>query len=326
MSNKFREEWPGVSQTQSGSPLVSGEPDISLTRLLRDLLASWYIIIAGVFFIVLLVSGYMWLVKPKYTAEIRVFPNSEIQEQLQFGAGGLTASLNPFRSSGVEEATVLERYIAAITSIGVAEKLMTMPEIVHTVFASQWDAAGQQWHPPGGLVASLKSVLRRAYGLPGWESPDARDLSGYIDRNVLVTAFTVKGSTKNIGYMLSYSSKDPVFAKRFLSQLHNEANLLVLQQERSRALERAAYLQERLEQARTKQVVETLSELLIENERKLMMMSIDDNFAAMPLEPVQVSKQPTSPKPLNLLFLAVVLGSVIGVGIVVIRNVLSAGS
>ncbi|MBK1639538.1 hypothetical protein CKO24_10820 [Rhodothalassium salexigens DSM 2132] len=68
--------------------------------------------------------------------------------------------------------------------------------------------------------------------------------------------------------------------------------------------------------------METLSELLIENERKLMMMVVDDSFAAMPLEPVRVSKLPTSPKPLLVLVLAIVLGFMAGAAIVLLRNVL----
>ncbi|MBB4212472.1 LPS O-antigen subunit length determinant protein (WzzB/FepE family) [Rhodothalassium salexigens DSM 2132] len=322
MLEKKRDDLPGLCEARSSGPSDEPRPPFSLGHILRDLLNNWHIIIVSVFFLVVLVSFYLWTANPEYTAELQVFPNSEVQEQLELGVGGFGSSLNPFRSSTVEEATVLERYLAAITSIGVAEELMAIPEVAHTAFVSQWGAEDQKWHPPGGAIASLKSFLYRFYGLPDWQPPDARDLSGYINRKVSITSFTAPGAAKAIGYVLSYSSKDPEFAQNFLTHLHREANRVVLQQERSRALERAAYLQDRLKQARTKDVVETLSELLIENERKLMMMVVDDSFAAMPLEPVRVSKLPTSPKPLLVLVLAIVLGFMAGAAIVLLRNVL----
>ena len=83
-----------------------------------------------------------------------------------------------------------------------------------------------------------------------------------------------------------------------------------------------SFYQTKLSQARAREHREALAKLIAAEDQKLMLVSKGEFFVAKPVTVPSVSFQPTSPKNSLVLALSVVLGSIFGSALVLLRNML----
>lgn len=132
-------------------------------------------------------------------------------------------------------------------------------------------------------------------------------LSDYIARRVKIVPV---GSTSL--RKMRYLHPDRRFASYFLRRTHALTDGLIRQRLKAEAQERAAYLREALQKASHPEHKRALTGLLLEQERLLMLVSIDQPFAASLVEPPSSSLKPAWPDKLLVFPAFVFAGGMIG--------------
>lgn len=119
----------------------------------------------------------------------------------------------------------------------------------------------------------------------------------------------VNGSTLR---RLSYKHPNPDFAKYFISGMHMVSDALIRRTIKEEAKARAAYLKAAVAETENPEHKRSLTTLLLEQERLLMLASLDQPYAAAIVEPAAVSFKPVWPDPALLFAGLTALGALAG--------------
>lgn len=272
---------------------------------------KWTVIITAMFFVAA-VSIWMKSVSPLYTAKIVVAPASG-------GSSGMAARLS--RYSGVaalagidlpadETVTPFSQFSEVITSPLVADRLAKKHGILPRVFkgAWTWNAESKSWTRKQGLLTPLKDWLRGFFNLPPRAEPSANALASILKQKLAIRL------VKNSGMQLiQIRHKDPVFAANLLTWLHQESDNLIREEAEARTSRQIAYIDQKLRTVTAADHRRSLVELLLDQEKQMMMIQVDLPFAARIIEPAIASDDPTFPRPPLFLLVAGVGGLIIGV-------------
>lgn len=137
-----------------------------------------------------------------------------------------------------------------------------------------------------------------------WDHPraqwNAAELSEYLERRIAIEP--VSGGNLR---QLRYSHPDPRFAAYLLSEIRKNADQAIRLKMRGETLGRIAYLQAELEKSANPDHRRALADLLLEQERLNMLVSIDQPYAADIVEDSASSSHPLWP---DIPLAAVLLG------------------
>lgn len=153
-----------------------------------------------------------------------------------------------------------------------------------------------------GILAHYDGVLSKIADdrMFAWQARDEMSpalVSLYLRRNVRVEPIGLTGSRK-----ISFSHPDPQFAVKILTHLHTIADETIRQKSATETQERIAWLQKELAQSINPDHRAALTALLLAQERRRMLVSMDQPFAAELVEPPAATPKPDWPsKPLVLL-------------------------
>lgn len=111
---------------------------------------------------------------------------------------------------------------------------------------------------------------------------------------------------------VSYTHPDGRFAEYFITQIHNTTDTLIRQNIKTQAAARANYLQETLAQTNNPEHRRSLTTLLLEQERLLMLVSLDTPYAATIIEPASIEIKPSWPDVPMVLAGFLLVGALIG--------------
>jgi hypothetical protein len=117
------------------------------------------------------------------------------------------------------------------------------------------------------------------------------------------------GSTSS--RVISYSHPDPAFAVRLLGHLHTIADETIRQKTDAETRERISWLQRQLAQAGNPDHRQALTSLLLAQERRRMLVAMDQPFAAELVEPAAASSRPDWPCP-PLVMLVTIFAGMLG--------------
>jgi hypothetical protein len=220
--------------------------------------------------------------------------------------GGLASlgSLVGFNIGG-SSGSAFGLYPNAIRSQNVAERLSRDEQLMRAVFEDEWDSASNRWRQPQSVLGGLIRAVRSLTGMPArrWHPPGATELQRYIVDNVAII-----DDRKEATVHLVMQQAKPAFATRFLSALHGASDNFLRQRYHARSTAYIRYLERRLASVQVTEYRQTLAEALASFERTRMMASVDSAFAAEPFGDPVVSLEPTSPRPLVVVAIAVALG------------------
>lgn len=135
-------------------------------------------------------------------------------------------------------------------------------------------------------------------------------LSKYMSERVKLEPMGVTSSRRMV-----YEHADPAFAEYFISGVHHVADRLIRRDIREDSQARVDYLTKAIAETGNVEHRRALTTLLMEQERLLMLVSIDQPYAATVIEPAASGEKPKWPD-LKLLyfgfaFLGVVLGFIL---------------
>jgi uncharacterized protein involved in exopolysaccharide biosynthesis len=271
----------------------------------------WWIVAVAVVSLIAAVA-YLRTADYTYSASFRVVPApGSNRESNSLGALSTLATLTGATLESIP-VTPFRLYTEGIYTRQVAAGLAGDPAVMRHVFADEWDAAAGKWREPSGPGRSLGRLADRIGGVAdrGWSPPDAARLQQWITTNVRIDQ-----TAKTPVATLALDDRDPRFAAAFLTRLHRDADDWV----RARSLERSraniAYLVQRLPGVTQADHRDAIFATLNDQQQRLMAASNPAPFAAEPFGSAVVSPQPTAPRQIPLLLLALVLGTAVGVAL-----------
>lgn len=259
-----------------------------LADLLRALAGDWrrlgLMALAGAALMVLALH----LVTPQFTASMVVGPPGRSGPAAM---GPRAPSLSPAAGRGIAEEGSAEelvsdfsRYLALLTSVPVAERLVADPEIMQRLFEDSWDGAAATWRPPVGPVALVTRALRWVAGHPTWAPPDAVDLSRFLKKHLAIESV---GGGPMRRLVFRHERRD--FALLLLARLHAATEGHLRDEARRRLQAEMAHVGARMAGLANLDRQRSLAGMVSEQEQTLMMLEVGLPYAADPLE------QPSAP-------------------------------
>jgi hypothetical protein len=300
---------------------------IDLFEFLRYLRKRLTWIVGAAILGILLALAYLNFATPRYSAELRVSSasgGSGLGGALgQLGGIAAMAGLDLQRGSGVG-ASPFDLYLDKLRSRANAEILAKDQTIMRHIFAGYWNAEENRWQEPRSVVRSASQIIRQLAGQPrpAWHPPGAAELAEFLGRAVRVSAAKPKEPPLTTLY---YEDRDPRFAAMLLDRMHASADEAVRRHVLQRATLYSQYLTNQLAVTENADQRRNLSEILLEQQRAIMMASSSVAFAANPSEPAVASAQPVGPKVPTTLATGALVGALVG-AIVVFLMFLMRGS
>ena len=236
------------------------------------------------------------------------------------GLGGLAslAGVSLPQSASGDFAT----FRALLLSEEVAERVIAATELLPAIFKNEWDAQNAQFRraPRGVLgrsLSGLKSVLtgdeKRDY-----TPPNPQRLSIFMDDAL---GLSVDNET---GFLtVSAESEDPETLVALIVAATEATDELMKARYIINAEQTLQFYQSKILTSRSREHREALAKLISAEDQKLMLTSEGWHFVAEPLTRATTSMDPTSPKSVLVLALALILGGFAGAALVLIRAALS---
>jgi uncharacterized protein involved in exopolysaccharide biosynthesis len=280
------------------------ELHLLLDRALKGWRATLALAMAGMLFVLVTLP----FKTPMYRVMMSVSPTPTSQGNMQSESGGNSLGALLSLGGGGGASSDYTHYQVMLTSTAVAQRLADKYGMLQIIFADQWDARAQSWHPPRStLTGSLKEPLVRLANIRPWNPPDATALAAFLKKNLLVTP-----STQNDIVEIQMDTGDVAFGRRLMLLAHKEANNLLGEQVARHASQEAAYLEKKLAQTAVTDYRSTLLSLLSQQEKTIMLTQTDASYAAEILDQPIASPTPVSPRPVLSLFVAALVGAILG--------------
>ena len=299
---------PAPYETAPGPPTDEGASWLAnAAATLRARL--WFIALVAAAF---LLAAVIWLrtADYTYTAELRVAPAPSASRES--GTLGALTSLATLTGATLESipVTPFRLYLEGVYTREVALRLAEDDRMMHQVFAREWNPRTKSWQEPRGWGRALQRSINSLLGIPipPWSPPDAARLQAWINTNLAINQ-----SPKTPIVTLSVASTDRAFAQRFLLRLHATVDVWLRQRTLDRTRNNMEYIAQRLPTVALAEHRQALFVTLSDQQQREMTANNPAPYAAETFGPPTASARPTSPRQLPVMFVAVVLGSIVGV-------------
>lgn len=267
---------------------------VDLVQVLEALRARKYLIVAVVAACVIATLVYVLLASRWYRAEVVMVPaslghGSSFTSQLgnSSGLAGI-ASLAGFNLGGETDVEAL----AVLQSRGFARDFIEARGLLPILFASKWDAAASRW---------------KSNNQSEW--PDVRDAVEYFQKHVV----RIHEDKKTGLVALSIDWKDPLQAAEWANEMVSRLNSLMRQRTLDASERNVQYLQQQLTRSQVLAVQQSVSKLLERELQSVMLAKGNEEFSYRVVDAATVPKRPQYPRPIRLIILAAVAGTIIAV-------------
>lgn len=233
--------------------------DVNVIGFLREVWAARVFLAVGLIVGLVVAFGFLALAKPQVEARMIVGPaqvmDVSMQARYQDGQNSyVRAARNDTAAQGYSN---FVRFEAMMRGVSVARLLLRDQRVVE------------------GLAADRAFVFSA-----GERDVQPAELAQYIEARVAVDPF---GETALKAMV--YQHGDPVFAAYFLQQIHRVADQLIRADLRGQVDQRIAYLERVIGKTMNPEQRRIMTNLLLEQERLRMMVSMDAPVAASVIDP-----------------------------------------
>ncbi len=301
------------------APEVLVEDEIDLRELVvRIWRRKWFILLFAVatFTLVLL---YLNIATYRYTVDLKVAP-VEGEGGSRMGALGELAGAVGMQLPGGGDVQKIDLYRALLQSQEVAQRLLQSDELMLGMFADDWDAEAGTWREPEpGAVGKAVRAVKAWLGLPreAWEPPSPRRVLTFLEDEVVVA---VSRDSPIVTASLEHEDRD--FGRALLMHLHREADAILRERTLARTSRYVDYLQTQLQRTAVAEYRTALVNALTAQEKLRMAAMADVPFSVDVVSGPVASAEPTSPRPVFLLALALVVGTTAAIMLVLVRDAL----
>ena len=292
----------------TSSQAHASRSDVDIAEILRLLWVKKFLIITVIVACLLTASLYLHSATYQYTAQLKLTPTESSAGSgltSRLGALGGLASVAGINLNSGEALSPFQLYVESISSLEVAQELLTDQTIVTTLFKDEWNSNTSSWQDPSGSLKAVVNVIKAMIGAPiyPWRAPDAQRLQEYIEANVVI-----EENSKKAIVTISYQHPDPKFATHLLSAIDTATDRVLRQKTLVRAHEYIAFLTEKLTSTSIAEHRMDIAEALSDQEKLVIYASSSSPFAAQPFGKASSSARATKPRPVLVLALAISFG------------------
>jgi len=298
MADNNRSEIPTQNEFARSIDAGGGfEQLFSIRDYVSSIVGHWRIFIVAALIGVIWGVNYESSAPKKYTVSVYVGPVGDAPVQSGGGVGGLVSM---FISGGSMAVGPPEwsRYVFALKSVRLAEKIEREHHLIKKLFSSRWDAKTHTWKPTPGFMAGIQRKMREMFGLPGDPAPDVTSLQGYITGNVQLYTDKTTGLTT-----ISMISPDPKAALDLILLVHRSAVDLVREEIAKSNQAKMNYLTRTLAKTANADQRGVLIGMLAQTEQTQMLLNNHLPFAAQIIDTPVVPSQPSSPQTLDVVLM-----------------------
>lgn len=267
----------------------------SIRDYVRNITKHWRLLLLAA------LVGFVWAVHKEATAPklygVAVVVGPVGDSGSTGGAGGLVSL---FLSGGSMAAGPPDwgRYVFALSSVRLAEKLQREHHLLQTVFAGRWDNETKTWKPSQGREAQIERFFERLFGFPVDPPPDTKALAQYISATVTLSTDKTTGIST-----LSTLAADPKKGLNFILMVHQAAVDLVRAEIAQRNQAKIDFVLGSLQKTTNADQRGVLISMLAQTEQTQMLLNNNLPFAAQIIDTPTVPQVPSSPRPLQVLFI-----------------------
>ena len=306
-----------MDKEMESSVLGKAAGDVPVSVLLAKIRGRYREVVAFVCTMLAISTLYLVIATPKYTVTMILGPSEDILPPAN-STNSITA-LAMMRGASTNPQARFDILTSLFHSTVVADRMARNPEILRTVFDDEWDPDTKSWHPSHSVTAVPGMLLDMIFGRPGWHPPSGYRLEQYIEKRVQIEPFGDASTVSKIAGLdpdlkeVTFEFKDPRFGVLFLRALYDTADSEMRQAALTRSTTYIAYLEKKLATVQLGEHRQALTDLLIDQERSLMLTQSKLPYAARLLSPPTASTYPTNPNVLLVLLASVLIGIFLGV-------------
>jgi len=298
-------------------------------------LSSLFVVLwRGKFFVVLCIaiaiscgSFYLRGAQRTYTVEFSLKPVAHEQEggSSLSGLGGLAKLAGVKIPGGTKSSNDYIIYQQLLDSVEISEVAFENKDLVKSLFSSEWNEELGDFSEikKSKNVEILGNVFRIITGSDKkpYMAPNPLRLAEFIGRKIQInedkiTGFLVIKSQTSIPHKMIIlidgitQATDDLLRSRYINF----------------SKEPLAYYKNKLQSARSREHKEALAKLISREEQKLMLALSSKYFVAEPFIEPKISMYPTSPRPMLILVLSVILGFIFSSTILVSKYFIKKGN
>jgi uncharacterized protein involved in exopolysaccharide biosynthesis len=210
---------------------------------------------------------------------------------------------------GLEDSNFGE-FKGLLTSRPVAQQLWGHQDLMRQIFYKRFDRQRNTWKKPGG-VGSLRRNFNAIFGVTADNKPDVDDVQNFLMRSVLITDDRKSGLTT-----LVVRARSKELSERLVEFVANSADSALRTASQERSSQYIQYIENKLNTVTFNNRRDALIRLLDQQESSAMISQVGVPFAAQFLSQPLTEDQPSSPRPIPFLLIALFCGILIGIGMV----------
>lgn len=250
-----------------------------------------------------------------YSAELQVVPatlNGEIGHSNALGALGSMGFGSLLGQLANDD--LFSVYLESWTAPWFAEALASNELLMKRIFPDQWSNRVQDWRDPQSPKAALKSIIYPLFGgqVKNWTPPGAEDVLKYLQKNI-----AIQHNSRNVLVHITLRGRDRVLASDILQYGHTLINRRTAEILYARAVKSSEYLTQKLSQAMTADIRQSLINELTTQERTQMLAFADTEFAAQSFG-VFTKPSPIAPKGAVIIGLALFVSGLAVLGLMLL--------
>lgn len=288
----------------------------SIADVIKRALRGWLFGLVGLFVGLAFGIYSVWTTPPTYSVSIALLP-TDSSGDISLGGdsgGGTFGALAGLLGMGGGNIPKFTRFVASLSSTSVAKIMDEKYDMVCLTFKSACDIKTRTWRKETGFNGWLHKTIAEIAHLPDPSAPrTATDLANFTESEVVLSS----DRTTHI-LTLTMDAKDPEFASHYLRTLVQATNDFIKKEDLSTVRPIMAYLNAKLATNLNLAQHDALASLLVEQERRLMLSSVDLPYAASIQDGPNVSP---SNGALRMLAGDSIVGLVLGLAIGMIRGI-----
>lgn len=287
----------------------------SLRDLLKVLWRQKRIISITLAFLFTLAFIYLHTATPMYSVNLKVYPVEANNSSISGKLTGLAALAGA--NIGNNEGDKFELFLVGIYNYDTAIKLAKDQDLMHFVFRNEWDADKNMWVEPVGAITNIVAMIKKLLGfkVEDWEPPTPLRLQAFIKNRIVITK-----NRDNSVVILSINTTAPEFGAKLLQSVHKVIDTTLRERDLIASNYNIAYLVKKLEQVKVREYRQALIEVLSSQEKRRMLATSGENYAAQPFDRAIPSLEPVSPSPILTLFLTLFIGLFFGIVVGMVKD------
>lgn len=254
-------------------------------------------------------AGGVWIVLSpiRYTSQLVIMPTEASQQlsDLLRNAGGSMIADSLSNLTGSDQVTYFDRFSKQLTAVSTAAALKTHPGLVESLMDLRWNDERRIWES-----TSIITSIERLLGLD-----TEADTSAQVVAEFLRESLSQDQDRDSPIVTLAIDAQEADVARQTLGYLYQYGDDQIKQGTYQQTQSKLEYLQRRLQSVTVNDYRQTMINLIIDQEKIMMLIQPNLPFAAQKLEDAEILSDPSWPKKDRILVFTALIGLAVGAGI-----------